>query len=63
MSYHRQRVEILIDKDSGLYERIAERAARDGVTVESVVEMLMLLGSHLELEKKLDMMERMERKK
>ena len=52
--YHRQNVELLIPKDSSLYRKISARAARDGVSVESVVEMLMLLGSHRELEKLID---------
>lgn len=44
VDYHRQRVEILIDRESELYRRIAAVAARDGVTVESVVDMLVTVG-------------------
>ena len=57
--YHRQNVEILIDKDSELYKKLEIRAAADGVTVESVVDMLLTLGSYGLLEKRLDAMERM----
>lgn len=42
--WHRQRVEILIDRDSNVYRRIAAVAARDGVTVESVVDMMVTVG-------------------
>lgn len=42
--WHRQRVEILIDQDTNLYRRIAAVAARDGVTVESVVDMMVTVG-------------------
>lgn len=61
--YHRQNVELLIPKDSDLYRKISARAVRDGVSVESVVEMLMLLGAHVELEQKLEMMDRMDERR
>ena len=57
--YHRQNVEILIDKDSELYKKLEIRAAADGVTVESVVDMLLTLGSNVLLEQRLAAMERM----
>lgn len=63
MNYHRQKIEILIDKDSDLYAKLEERAARDGVTVASVVDMLLTLGSHGMLERRLEQMDRMEREK
>lgn len=60
MKYHRQKIEILIDTETELYEKLVARAARDNVTVESVVDMLLTLGSHGLLEKRLDAMDRME---
>lgn len=63
MNYHRQSVEILIDRDSELYGKLEDRARRDGVTVESVVDMLLTLGSYGILERRLDAMERMEKEK
>lgn len=59
--YHRQNVEILIDKDSELYKKLEIRAAADGVTVESVVDMLLTLGSNVLLEQRLAAMERLEK--
>ena len=63
MDYHKQTVEIIINRESELYRKICERARRDGISVEAVVDMLMTLGSHLELEKKLKMLDRMEGRK
>ena len=57
--YHRQNVEILIDKDSELYKKLEIRAAADGVSVEAVVDMLLTLGSNVLLEQRLAAMERM----
>ena len=45
VNYHRQRVEILVDRDTDLYRRLTRVAARDGVTVESVVDMLVTVGT------------------
>lgn len=59
MNYHSQKVEILIDKDSELYKKLEIRAAADGVTVESVVDMLLTVGSNVLLEQRLAAMERM----
>lgn len=59
MNYHRQKIEILIDKDSELYEKLEKRASRDGVTVDSVVDMLLTLGSHGMLERRLEQMDRL----
>ena len=63
MNYHRQKIEILIDKDSELYEKLAARAKRDGVTMASVVDMLLTLGSHGMLERRLEQMDRLEKEK
>lgn len=57
MSYHRQKVEILLDRESALYRRIAAKAASEGVAIEVMVEMLMNLGAARGLEKQLDRME------
>ena len=56
--YHRQRVEILIERESALYRRIARVAARDGVTVESVVDMLVTVGAHEIIGKRLSVLEK-----
>lgn len=61
--YHRQKIEILIDRDSELYGKLVARAKRDGVSVESVVDMLLTIGSNPLLEKRLDAMERMEKER
>ena len=58
VKYHRQRVEILIEQESELYRRIARVAARDGVTVESVVDMLVTVGSHEIIGKRLSVLEK-----
>ena len=58
MNYHRQRVEILIDRDSSLYRRIAAVAARDSVTVESVVDMLVTVGTNEIIGKRLSVLEK-----
>ena len=54
MNYHRQKVEILIDRDSELYRKLAARAKRDGVSVESVVDMLVTLRLMPKLEQEVD---------
>ena len=56
--WHRQRVEILIDQDTNLYRRIAAVAARDDVTVESVVDMLITVGSNEIIGKRLSVLEK-----
>ena len=61
--YHEQSVRILIDKESELYEKLVARAEKDGKTVADVVDMLLTLGSYHELDRKLDMMDRMERER
>lgn len=61
VDYHRQRVEILIDRESELYRRIAAVAARDGVSVESVVDMLVTAGIWGDLERKLPLLEKKRR--
>ena len=61
MNYHRQKIEILIDRSSDLYKKLVDRAKRDGVTVDSVVDMLLTLGSHGMLERRLEQMDRMEK--
>lgn len=38
--YHTQKVDIVINKDSESWKRIEERAARDGVPVEYIVNVL-----------------------
>ncbi len=38
--YHSQKVDIVINKESAAWKRIEERAARDGVPVEAVVNVL-----------------------
>lgn len=58
VNYHRQRVEILVDRDTDLYRRLTRIAARDGVTVESVVDMLVTVGSTEIIEKRLSLLER-----
>ena len=63
MNYHRQKIEILIDRSSDLYKKLVDRAKRDGVTVESVVDMLLTLGSHGMLERRLEQMDRLEKEK
>lgn len=40
MDYHSQKVDIVINKDSESWKRIEARAARDGVPVEFVVNVL-----------------------
>lgn len=60
MNYHRQKVEILIDKKSSLYRKIVKRAERDGVAVESIVEMLMNFGGQRILDQTLKDIERRE---
>ena len=54
MSYHSQKIEILIDKDSASWKRIEARAARDGVSVEAVVNMLFATGTREFVERQLD---------
>ena len=61
MNYHRQKIEILIDRSSDLYKKLVDRAKRDGVTVESVVDMLLTLGSQGMLERRLEQMDRLEK--
>lgn len=58
MSYHRQKVEILLDRNSPVYRRIAAKAASEGVAVEVMVEMLLNLGVARGLEKQLDRLEK-----
>ena len=58
VEYHRQRVEILIERESELYRRIARVAARDGVSVESVVDMLVTVGTNEIIGKRLSVLEK-----
>ena len=58
VEYHRQRVEILIERESELYRRIARVAARDGVSVESVVDMLITVGTNEIIGKRLSVLEK-----
>ena len=58
VEWHRQRVEILIERESELYRRIARVAARDGVTVESVVDMLVTVGTNEIIGKRLSVLEK-----
>ena len=58
VKWHRQRVEILIERESELYRRIARVAARDGVTVESVVDMLVTVGTNEIIGKRLSVLEK-----
>ena len=61
MNYHRQKVEIVINKDDDLYKRIVKVAEREGTTVEVVVDTLMMLGSHPIMRDKLKLIEGRER--
>lgn len=56
-NYHHQKVDITIPKHSDLYRRIEAQAARDGVAVEMVVNMLMMVGTYELMEKRMDIME------
>lgn len=60
MNYHRQNVEILINKDCELYRRICDRAKKDGVTVEDVVNMALLLRADKAIGLRLDELDLME---
>lgn len=55
--YHHQSVHITIPKHSNLYQRIEAKAAADGVSVEFVVNMLMMVGTYELMEKRMDIME------
>ena len=63
MNYHRQTVEVLINKDSALYKRIADRAAKDGVSVEDVINMALLLRADMAIDTRLDELDLMEGRK
>ena len=66
MNYHSQQIEILIDRESELWNRICARAERDGVTVEAVVNMLFTTGTKEFVAKQLnrwDIVDRNDRKK
>ena len=58
MNYHRQKIEILLDRDSPTYRRIAAKAASEGVSVEVMIEMLMNLGAARGLDAQLRRMEK-----
>lgn len=60
MNYHSQKVEILINKDSDLYKRIADRAVKDGVNVEDVINMALLLRVDMAINTRLDELDLME---
>lgn len=54
MNYHRQTVEVLINKDSDTYRRLVARAEKDGVSVEDVINMALLLRADVAIARKLD---------
>lgn len=47
-------VRIPLDTESELYARLEAEALRDGSTVEDVVDKLIMIGSHVLLEQRLD---------
>lgn len=51
--YHTQNIEIVIDKNDELFERLTARAAESGMTVEELIETLMLVSLYHDLERKL----------
>lgn len=55
--WHRQRVEILINQDTNLYRRIEKVAERDGVAVENVIDMMVMVGLDNLLEQRLPELE------
>lgn len=63
MDYHRQTVEILINRDSALYKRIEDRAAKDGVNVEDVINMALLLRADMAISTRLDELDLLEGKR
>lgn len=44
--YHCQSVEIIVDKDDPLWEKLVARAEATGMTVEAVIESLIFIGSY-----------------
>ena len=51
--YHTQTIEIVINKEDPLFERLTERATESGMTVEQLIETLMLVSLYHDLERKL----------
>lgn len=51
--YHRQKVKIVIDKESELYARLEEYADREGMSVREMIDVVLTLGAHGLLEKRL----------
>lgn len=60
--YYKQRVEIMINKDSDEYRRMAARAARDGVKMENIVDVLFTMGLRKFLRDGLDRWDEMDGK-
>lgn len=53
VDYHTQTVEIVINKEDELWEKLVERAAESGMTVEELIETLLLVSLYHDLERKL----------
>ena len=52
--YHRQTVEIVLNKEDELWSRLVERAAEVGLPVESLIDMLVTVGIYHDIERKLN---------
>lgn len=61
--WHRQRVEIVLRKDSDLYRRIEKYAVQRGVPIEAVVDTLITVGSHEIMDAKLAGLEKLTTRK
>ena len=61
--WHRQKVEIVLKKDSDLYRRIEKYAAHRGVPIEAVVDSLISVGSYNAMETNLNGLEKLTTRK
>lgn len=51
--YHTQNIEIVINKEDELWSKLVERAAESQMSVEELIETLMLVSLYHDLERKL----------
>ena len=60
--YHHQKIDVVIPKHSPLYRRVSAKAKEDGVSVDFVVDMLMSVGTYEMMMKRMDLLEKSDKK-